>query len=117
MDAAIASVMKNNQDTEMLIRTFYSGIEVHRDEKIIVVKFLVPHRVISTCRANGGLRDDLDLIYNHQSCEPNGRISDRSIGAPECKIQTCLMAIEPVMYPILACLILVFSLTYSGENV
>jgi len=69
---AIAPVMKNNQDTDMLIGTFYSGIEVHRNEKIIVVKFLVPHRVISTCRANGGLRDDLGLIYNHQSCEPTG---------------------------------------------
>ena len=55
----------------MLIGKFYDGIEVHRREKIIVVKFLAPHRVISTCRANGGLRDDLDLIYNHQSCEPS----------------------------------------------
>ena len=56
----------------MLIGTYYNGIEVHRNEKIIVVKFLAPHRVISTCRANGGMRDDLDLIFNHQSCEPTG---------------------------------------------
>ncbi len=56
----------------MLIKTFYKGIEVHRKEKIIVVRFVVPHRVISTCRANGGLREDLDLIFNHQACEPTG---------------------------------------------
>ena len=56
----------------MLIKIFYEGIEVYRKGKIIVVKFLVPHRVISTCRANGGMREDLDLIFNHQSCEPTG---------------------------------------------
>lgn len=69
---AIAPAMTNNQDVHMLLETFYNGIEVHRNEKIIVVRFLAPHRVISTCRANGGLRDDLDLIFNHQSCEPTG---------------------------------------------
>jgi len=56
----------------MIIKRFYNGIEVHRGEKIIVIRFLLPHRVISTCRANGGLRDDLELIFNHQSCEPTG---------------------------------------------
>ena len=28
-----------------------------------------PHRVLSTCRVNGGLREDLTHIANHQSCE------------------------------------------------
>jgi adenosylcobinamide amidohydrolase len=28
-----------------------------------------PHRVLSTCRLNGGLREDLTHIANHQSCE------------------------------------------------
>ncbi len=56
----------------MLIKTFYGGLEVHRQGKVIAVTFLEPHRVISTCRANGGLRDDLDLIFNHQSGEPTG---------------------------------------------
>lgn len=56
----------------MLLGRFYDAIEVHRDEKIIYVKFLSPHRVISTCRVDGGLRDDLEYIYNHQACEPVG---------------------------------------------
>lgn len=68
--------MENDQDIDMLIRTFYGGIEIHRQEKIIAVKFLVPHQVISTCRANGGLREDLDLIFNHQSGEPTGHMPE-----------------------------------------
>ena len=50
----------------------YDGIEIHRKEKILYVNFLVQHRVISTCGVNGGLRDDLDGIANHQLCEPLG---------------------------------------------
>ena len=55
----------------MLLGTYYDGVEVHREEKIIYVRFLVPHRVISTCQAAGGLRDDLGYLYNHQSSEPS----------------------------------------------
>ncbi len=61
----------------MHLRTYYGGIELHRDEKIIYAHFLTPHRVISTCSAAGGLREDLDYLYNHQSCEPAGH--DRPI--------------------------------------
>ncbi|NOZ68765.1 MAG: adenosylcobinamide amidohydrolase [Deferribacteres bacterium] len=56
----------------MIIGRYYDGIEIHRDEKIIHVRFLLPHRVISTCRVGGGLRDDLECLYNHQACEPKG---------------------------------------------
>ncbi|MGD0663439.1 MAG: adenosylcobinamide amidohydrolase [Syntrophorhabdales bacterium] len=56
----------------MLLGTYYKGVEIHREEKIIYARFLVPHRVISTCPAAGGVRDDLDYLYNHQSCEPIG---------------------------------------------
>ena len=53
----------------MLLGTYYKGIEIHREEKIVYGRFLVPHRVISTCPAAGGIRDDLEYLYNHQSCE------------------------------------------------
>ncbi len=56
----------------MLLGRFYDGLEIHREEKIVYARFLVPHRVISTCTAAGGLRDDLSYLYNHQSCEPAG---------------------------------------------
>lgn len=56
----------------MLLGTFYEGVEIHRGEKIVFARFLVPHRVISTCHVAGGLRDDLTGLYNHQSCEPSG---------------------------------------------
>ena len=56
----------------MLIDTFYDGVEIHREDKIIFACFLRPHTVLSTCRAAGGLRSDLQYLYNHQSCEPAG---------------------------------------------
>lgn len=57
----------------MLLARYYDGVAIHRAEKIIYARFLTPHRVISTCRSSaGGLRDDLEYLYNHQSCEPGG---------------------------------------------
>lgn len=54
----------------MKLGTYYDGLELHREEKIVYAKLLVPHRVLSTCRLNGGVREDIEYIYNHQSCEP-----------------------------------------------
>lgn len=56
----------------MLIDSFYDGLEIHREDKIIYGKFLQPHTVISTCRAAGGVQKGLEYIYNHQGCEPAG---------------------------------------------
>ncbi len=50
----------------------FGEAEVHRIKKMLVVRFRKPHRVISTCRVNGGLHDDLECVFNHQSCEPAG---------------------------------------------
>jgi adenosylcobinamide amidohydrolase len=61
----------------MLIDTLYNGVEIHREEKVIYAKFLRPHRVISTCRVMGGLREDMGYVYNHQSCEPAGHSHGR----------------------------------------
>lgn len=56
----------------MLLATLYDAVELRRQDKILYARFLVPHRVLSTCRVAGGLRDDMDFLYNHQSCEPAG---------------------------------------------
>ncbi len=56
----------------MLLGTFYTGVELHRADKILYACFLLPHTVLSTCRVAGGLRDDITCLYNHQSCEPAG---------------------------------------------
>jgi len=56
----------------MMLAKYYDGIEIHREEKIVYVKFLSPHRVISTDRISGGLSNELEYLYNHQSCEPSG---------------------------------------------
>ncbi len=58
----------------MLLGSYYDGVELHREEKIVFARFLAPHRVISTCSVGGGLRDDLEALYNHQDCEPQGHL-------------------------------------------
>lgn len=63
---------KIKKKTKILLGTYYDGVEIYREEKIVYARFLVPHRVISTCQAAGGMRDDLDYLYNHQSSEPAG---------------------------------------------
>ena len=60
----------------MLIGRFYDDLEIHRERKYIAVRFVVPHKVISTCRVNGGLRDDLKMVFIHQVCEPVDHYSD-----------------------------------------
>lgn len=54
----------------MILGTFYEGMEFHREDRIVFGRFLKPHRVVSTCQVAGGVREDLDVVYNHQSCEP-----------------------------------------------
>jgi adenosylcobinamide amidohydrolase len=58
----------------MRIGTYYDGVEIHRNDKMIYARFLSTHQVLSTCRAAGGLRDDLGFLLNHQSCEPAGHM-------------------------------------------
>ncbi|MDR1657506.1 MAG: adenosylcobinamide amidohydrolase [Deltaproteobacteria bacterium] len=56
----------------MLIGKYYDGLELYRVDKLIYGKLLVPHLVLTTCRAGGGQRTDLEYLGNHQSCEPAG---------------------------------------------
>lgn len=77
----------------MLIATCYDAVEIHRVEKFIYGRFLRPHRVIGTCRAAGGLRDDLTHVYNHQVCEPSGPSHNAAINAWE----------DPIAYRRLVC--------------
>lgn len=42
---------------------------LRRQGRYLAAAFKRPHRVLSTCRINGGLREDLTHIANHQSCE------------------------------------------------
>jgi adenosylcobinamide amidohydrolase len=60
----------------MKLQTFFETVELHRDDKFVSLHFRRPFRVISTSRANGGIADDLDLVFNHQCCEPAGHQSE-----------------------------------------
>lgn len=59
----------------MLLNTYFDAIELHRNDKFVALRFRAPHRVISTSLDNGGVANDLDLVYNHQGCEPAGPLS------------------------------------------
>ena len=59
----------------MLLNTYFEAIELHRNDKFVALRFRTPHRVISTSLDNGGVANDLDLVYNHQGCEPAGPLS------------------------------------------
>ncbi len=70
----------------MILRKFTDCLILKREEKIIYAEFLKPHKIISTCRAGGGLQYDMSFMYNHQSCEPKDHhVGDHSIAASDPK--------------------------------
>ncbi|MDR1607890.1 MAG: adenosylcobinamide amidohydrolase [Deltaproteobacteria bacterium] len=56
----------------MLLATPYEGLEIHRADKLVYGRFLIPHAVLSTSRHLGGYQEGLEYLANHQSCEPAG---------------------------------------------
>jgi len=54
----------------MVLKRFNESLVIHRKDRIVYAEFLKPHKVISTCRTTGGIHDDMEFMYNHQSCEP-----------------------------------------------
>lgn len=45
-------------------------VSVKRRGRHVIAHFTVPAKVLGTCSMNGGLREDLTHLVNHQSCEP-----------------------------------------------
>jgi len=56
----------------MKLMNAYPGLEIERRNRALIVQLSAPHTVLSSCPVNGGLRDDLSAIVNHQCCEPRG---------------------------------------------
>lgn len=54
----------------MRLATYFDCLDLHRDDKFVCLRFARPFRVLSTCPAQGGLVDGLDMVFNHQCCEP-----------------------------------------------
>jgi adenosylcobinamide amidohydrolase len=48
--------------------------QLRRNGRFIVAELREPHRVISTSAGNGGQRDDIRFLLNHQSCEGAGHL-------------------------------------------
>ena len=51
---------------------------VRRSGRYLVTELLAPHRVISTSACNGGQRENIRFLLNHQSCEGSGH-HDRAV--------------------------------------
>ncbi len=73
----------------------YPELEIVRGEKILYGKFHAPHLVLSTCRVNGGFREDLLYLANHQACEPKP--------CPGREHGKCLAVRDPETYHRLVC--------------
>jgi adenosylcobinamide amidohydrolase len=59
-------------EEKMLLFTLHTGEEAHRYKKSIVVNFTGPRRVLSTAPHNGGLREDLTAVFNHDATIGSG---------------------------------------------
>jgi adenosylcobinamide amidohydrolase len=59
-------------EEKMLLYTLHTGEEAHRYKKSIVVNFTGPRRVLSTAPHNGGLREDLTAVFNHDATVGSG---------------------------------------------
>jgi len=51
------------------------AIAIHRNGRYLCATLKRSHRVLSSCPINGGLREDLTHVCNHQSCEGIGHRS------------------------------------------
>ncbi len=60
----------------MRIHDFFKSVEIHRNQKAVIVNLMQPFRVGSTCQVNGGVRDDITVIFNSQTCEPTKHKAD-----------------------------------------
>ena len=100
----------------MHLETYDDVLELHRNQKKIYAKFLTPHRVLSTCRINGGLREDIEVLLNHQSCEPCNHIgahAKRIITEPEAYLeQICIP--EGIDFQHCACLGTAANMNYAA---
>ncbi len=57
----------------MLLCTLSTGDTVHRYDKRMVVRFEEPRKVLSTSILNGGYREDLKAVYNHDCSTSNNK--------------------------------------------
>ncbi|HWQ73149.1 MAG TPA: adenosylcobinamide amidohydrolase [Desulfitobacteriaceae bacterium] len=63
-----------------LLCTLANGDAVYRDDKRIVIRFEQPRKVLSTSVLNGGYREDLQAVFNHDCSGAND--TDCTLRAP-----------------------------------
>ena len=81
----------------MKIHTLPTGEPVLRDRSSIVVPFAGKRRVLSTCPLNGGYREDLTAVFNHD--ENPGAGMSCTLKAPTYEEHMALIAEEIGLHP------------------
>lgn len=63
----------NHKEDEVLYR-FINGEEIRRNKsgKVVFVKFAKAKKVVSTSLVNGGIRDDIQMVFNYKCGERTG---------------------------------------------
>jgi len=51
------------------MKHLYDGLELLRRPRLIGARLVRPHRVLSSDPVDGGLREDLEGVFNHRSCD------------------------------------------------
>lgn len=77
----------------------YEGLELIQGRRFIAGHFLLPHLVISTCRAHGGIRSDIEYVFNQQACEPSGFCGELSLVSYQNPEQYLAAACEQYQLP------------------
>ena len=69
------------------------NLEIRQRHRTIVCEFSQPFQVLSTCSINGGIRNDLKAILNHQSCEGRAHLERAhrivEVGPQGYHVETC----------------------------
>lgn len=68
---------------------------LRRNGRFLFAAFQQPHRVLSTCPINGGLREDLTHVANHQSCEGVGHCAGTATTLETRHVSACQSAALP----------------------
>ncbi len=77
----------------MFLKTFFDSVEIRREEKMLIARFVKPFRSLSTCRVGGGFSSKLEYVCNHQCCEPRDHFTETN----------AMMIEEPHLYHKIIC--------------
>lgn len=85
----------------MLLHRFTNSDELHRRNNALIVSFNAPRDVLSTSPYNGGIRDNLEYVFNHDCKEAGNKHTP--LKAPTYAEHMQLVAAELGLDPLFSC--------------